>query len=88
MKLKEFLKIDKKGKLKMKKYVLKIEGMKCEGCKNRLENYLNNQDGIIKATVSLEKKEAYVQCEENVSLDDLKQFVSDVEFSCPSILDN
>ena len=72
----------------MKNYVLKIEGMKCEGCKNRLENYLNNQDGIIKATVSLEKKEAYVQCEENVSPDDLKQFVSDAEFSCTSILDN
>ena len=72
----------------MKKYVLKIEGMKCEGCKNRLENYLNNQDGIIKATVSLEKKEAYIECEENISTDDLKQFVSDVEFSCPSILDN
>ena len=72
----------------MKNYVLKIEGMKCEGCKNRLENYLNNQDGIIKAVVSLEKNEAYVQCEENVSIDDLKKFVSDVEFSCTSILDN
>ena len=72
----------------MKKYVLKIERMKCEGCKSRLENYLNNQDGIIKATVSLEKKEAYIECEENISTDDLKQFVSDVEFSCTSILDN
>ena len=72
----------------MKKYVLKIEGMKCEGCKNRLENYLNNQDGIIKAVVSLEKKEAYIECEENISTDDLKQFVSEVEFSCTSILDN
>ena len=88
MKLKEFLKIDNKGKLKMKKYVLKIEGMKCEGCKNRLENYLNNQDGIIKATVSLEKNEAYIECKENISTNDLKKFVSEVEFSCTSILDN
>ena len=64
----------------MKKYVLKIEGMKCEGCKNRLENYLNNQDGIIKATVSLEKNEAYIECEENISTDDLKNLLVKLNF--------
>ena len=53
------------------------------------QNYnQNNLDGIIKAVVSLEKKEAYIECEENISTDDLKQFVSEVEFSCTSILDN
>ena len=71
----------------MKKYILKIEGMSCEGCKNRLENYLNTKEGINKATVSIEKKEAYVECEESISIDDLKQYVSDVEFECIEVTD-
>lgn len=66
----------------MKKYVLKIEGMSCNGCKNRLENYLNSQKKIKKAKVSLEKKQAIIECDEDLELEDIKKFVNEVGFEC------
>ena len=35
---------------------LTIEGMKCEGCANRIKNILKNQKGIISYELSLEEK--------------------------------
>ena len=37
----------------MKKISLKIEGMHCEGCSNRLTRVLKNLDGVNSANVSL-----------------------------------
>ena len=36
---------------------LNIEGMKCEGCVNRIKNALSTVKGIDSFTISLEKKE-------------------------------
>ena len=44
----------------MKEISLKIEGMHCTGCSNRLEKVLNNTDGVEKATVSFEDKKAII----------------------------
>ncbi len=41
----------------MREIKLKIEGMHCAGCSNRLEKkILNNVDGVESAKVSLEEK--------------------------------
>ncbi len=65
----------------MKKVVLKIEGMSCDNCRKRLENYLNSQDGISKVEVNLEEKEATIECNDNISINELNGFVSDMGFS-------
>lgn len=65
----------------MKKIVLGIEGMHCEGCVKRLTNVLSELDGVSNVKVSLENKNAEVEYDENkLELDDLKQGVSDAGF--------
>ncbi len=39
---------------------LNIEGMKCEGCVNRIKNALSTVKGIESFTLSLEKKELII----------------------------
>ena len=61
----------------MKEIKLKIEGMHCTGCSNRLEKVLNNTDGVEKATVSFEEKQAIITY--NVSQIDLTQIKETIE---------
>ena len=61
----------------MKKIVLGIEGMHCEGCVKRLTNVLSELDGVSNVKVSLENKNAEVEYDEDkLELDDIKQGVS------------
>ncbi len=65
----------------MKKIVLGIEGMHCDGCVTRLTKVLKSLDGIIDAKVSLERKNAEIEYDDNkLELDDIKQAVSDAGF--------
>lgn len=62
----------------MKEIKLKIEGMHCAGCSNRLEKILNNVDGIESAKVSLEEKSADIKYnEEEVELNTILQEIED-----------
>ena len=49
----------------MKKIVLGIEGMHCEGCVKRLRNVLSELDGVSNVKVSLENKNAEVEYDED-----------------------
>lgn len=65
----------------MKEIKLKIEGMHCAGCSNRLEKILNNVDGIESAKVSLEEKSADIKYnEEEVELKTILQEIEDAGF--------
>ena len=44
----------------MENIVLKINGMKCTGCSQRVERALKNTDGIKDARVNLETREANI----------------------------
>ena len=48
------------------KKIVKIDGMTCENCKNRVERFLNEMEGV-SATVNLKKKEAVISLEKEVS---------------------
>lgn len=50
------------GKAEGEEITLKIEGMRCEGCVERVENTLSKLECVREATVNLEKKEAEVVC--------------------------
>ena len=65
----------------MREIKLKIEGMHCAGCSNRLEKILNNVDGIESAKVSLEEKSADIKYnEEEVELNKILQEIEDAGF--------
>lgn len=65
----------------MKEIKLKIEGMHCAGCSNRLEKILNNVDGVEIAKVSLEEKSADIKYnEEEVELKTILQEIEDAGF--------
>ncbi len=65
----------------MKEIKLKIEGMHCAGCSNRLEKILNNVDGVESAKVSLEEKSADIKYnDEEVELNTILQEIEDAGF--------
>ena len=65
----------------MREIKLKIEGMHCAGCSNRLEKILNNVDGVESAKVSLEEKSADIKYnEEEVELNKILQEMEDAGF--------
>jgi len=65
----------------MREIKLKIEGMHCAGCSNRLEKILNNVDGVESAKVSLEEKSADIKYnEEEVELNAILQEIEDAGF--------
>ena len=65
----------------MREIKLKIEGMHCAGCSNRLEKRLNNVDGVESAKVSLEEKSADIKYnEEEVELNTILQEIEDAGF--------
>ena len=61
----------------MKKVILKIDGMSCSACHNRVEKYLNKQDGV-EASVNLVMAQALINYDDKkVSIDDLERFVKE-----------
>ena len=64
----------------MKKVILKIEGMSCSACQNRLEKYLNKQAGV-EASVNLVMAQALINYDdEKVTLSDLDRFVEEAGY--------
>ena len=65
----------------MKAIKLKIEGMHCTGCSNRLEKILNNTDGVENAIVSFEEKQAIITYNESqIDPEKLKETIKDAGF--------
>ena len=70
-----------KGMIIMKEIKLKIEGMHCTGCSERLEKVLNNTDGIEEAKVSFENKVAEIKFDENTTSEkEIKEAIEDAGF--------
>ena len=71
----------------MKKVILKIEGMSCSACQNRVEKYLNKQEGV-KASVNLVMAQALIEYDEDkVTLADLDRFVSESGYKSLGVYD-
>ena len=65
----------------MKEISLKIEGMHCTGCSGRLERVLNNFEGIKKAKVDFDKKQAVIEFDESkTGIEDIKAVIEDAGF--------
>lgn len=75
--------IEKKENKNM--YKMKIEGMMCGHCQMAVTKALNSLEGVSKAEVNLEKKEAYVDCTENITKEDLTKVVTDAGYTVVSV---
>lgn len=64
----------------MKKIVLNIGGMSCSACSQGLEKHLKKKDGIINASVNLVLNQAFIEYDDNVTLDEINEFVKEVGF--------
>ncbi|MBK5105922.1 MAG: heavy-metal-associated domain-containing protein [Burkholderiales bacterium] len=65
----------------MEKVTLGISGMTCGGCVRSVGNVLNALDGVAKAEVSLEKKNAVVEYDPGkVQVEQLKRSVVEAGF--------
>ncbi len=65
--------------------IIGIEGMMCNGCANRVKNSLEQIDGVQEVEVSLENKNSVIILNDDVSNDDLKSAVEDLDFKVTSI---
>lgn len=60
-------------KTSSKKNTFKIFGMTCDGCRIHVEQTLNSIKGVSRATVNLQKAEAEIEMQGQVSLDTLQE---------------
>ena len=63
----------------MNKVILKIDGMHCSKCGERLENALSKREGIISCKVSFEDKEAVIKYDK-ISIKDIESYIDDIGF--------
>ncbi len=71
-----------RSEIKMKKIVLKIEGMMCNHCVNHVETALKSVEGVNEVNVSLENKTATISCLESVDVNKLINAVIEEGYSC------
>lgn len=64
----------------MKTYRLKIEGMSCDSCSNRVQKALLKIPGVHDASASVSTKAGYVAADESVSFDLIKKTITDLGF--------
>lgn len=57
--------------------IYKVEGMTCNGCRGHVAKVLNEVDGVSKATVNLERAEAEIQSEKEISLETFQKALKD-----------
>ena len=67
--------------------IVKIEGMKCEGCANRVKNSIKELKGVKKIDVSLNDKEAIITYKKELSNDDINRKITALGFSIVEIID-
>lgn len=60
----------------MKKIKLTIEGMHCASCASNIERSLKKVKGVKKVSVSVMTKKGFVEAEDFVSKDEIKNAVS------------
>ncbi len=64
----------------MKKITLSIAGMSCQGCANTVKGALAGVEGVRRADVSLEQKQARLVLENAGSVDDLVSAVQEAGY--------
>ena len=61
-------------------YILTINGMKCEGCVNRINNVLSTIKGVESFNVSLENKTLAIKVKKEKTLDEVIAKIENLGF--------
>lgn len=64
----------------MKETILKVKGMVCNGCENRIKNALENMEGIENVVADYTSGMVTVTANNDVSEDKMKEKIEDIGF--------
>ena len=64
----------------MKNIEIKVEGMMCSGCENRVRNALENIEGVQNVVADHKAKKVEVVCGNEVTEDIIKEKIEDLGF--------
>ena len=64
----------------MKETVIRVKGMVCSGCENRVKNALENIEGIEKVVANHTKGIVTVTSKENISKEVMEEKIEDIGF--------
>ena len=64
----------------MEELIIKVEGMHCSGCENRVKNALEQIEGIEKVKASHEDGEVVIKISHEVSMEEVKEAIEDLGF--------
>lgn len=65
----------------MKEIIIKVEGMMCNGCENRIQNALNNVNGVEKVIANHKNGIVEITAKENVEIKVIKELIDDLGFT-------
>ncbi|MGE5944624.1 MAG: heavy metal translocating P-type ATPase [Flavobacteriales bacterium] len=60
------------------KHTYTVTGMTCNGCRTSVEKKLNEVDGVVNATVNLEKAEAVIEMESHISIEKFQEALKEM----------
>ncbi len=69
------------------KTIVKIEGMSCEHCANKVKNTLMNIDDVKGVKVNLSKKEAIISSNNKLDKDLIKKLIEDLDYKFIDIVE-
>lgn len=72
---------------KKMKTIVKIEGMSCEHCSNKVQNAFMNIDGIKAVKVNLYKKEAIILSSNKLDKDIIKNLIENLDYKLLDIVE-
>ena len=64
----------------MKELELKVEGMHCEGCENRIKNVVKTVEGVKEVEASHKEAKVKVEAEDSVNINEIKEKIEDLDF--------
>lgn len=64
----------------MKEINLKVKGMHCEGCENRIKNLLSTIDGIEEVIANHIDGTVLIKTNKEVDIEDIKEKIEDLGF--------
>ena len=64
----------------MKEIILKVNGMMCGGCENRVKNAIGNIDGVENVTADHTTGKVIVNANDNVSEEAIREAIEDIGY--------
>ena len=65
----------------MKEIILKVTGMMCEGCENRIQNAVKNMEGVEIVVANHQEGTVKLSLNENADISKIKEKIEDIGFT-------